>query len=205
MFERAMISNLLGSIDMETACRYSYRNYHTQGLTYINLLRTERLTVKLYLFDGCEHNSRGFLVWPHNHAYNFSHHTLVGKITNYTFNVVGGKDWNLYTFDTPLNDGQGLQKMIRCGLEGESGITYWPGGGYYLTSEQIHTISVHGDYAAALLVQYHDQDPGQLTTMYAPASVEPDCNLNLYERLAEWQAQRFINEFLERWNGEENG
>lgn len=194
-----LMDNLIASADWEEATHHSYRNFHAGGLHYVNLLRHPRLTAKLYVFKHVKMNSRGYLVWPHNHAYNFTHRTLVGEIVNVKFRLTGGDDWTLYTFDTPLNGGDGLSPVTKCGLEETDRKLLAPGESYYLTHEEIHTLRVHQDYAAALLLQFHDQR-GQ-TTMYAPVDEEPDCENKLYQKMESYQARQLVEEFREHLNG----
>lgn len=201
-----MFDNLIESINWQEAAESSYRNFHADGLHYLNLLRTPRLTAKLYVFDNVKHNSHGYLVWPHNHAYNFCHRTLVGAVTNYTFHITNEPDehpWDMYSFETPLNDGRGLTKLLRCGLQGLSHETHIAGESYYLDRKEVHTISVKGDYAAALLFQFHDVQP--VTTMFAPASEEPDCKSDLYFRMSGWQGRQLVEQFREKLHQEEEG
>ena len=87
-----MFDNLLNSIDWAQAAKCSYTAFHAPGLSYLNLLRTERLTVKLYTFENVERNPHGWVVWPHNHSYNFTHRTMVGKIWNHKFELDAGSD-----------------------------------------------------------------------------------------------------------------
>ena len=193
-----MVDNLLASLDTEDAALHSYDNFHAGGVTYINLLRTERLTAKLYLFDKAQHNSMGYLVWPHNHGYNFYHRTLVGTVTNYKFKTFEGKDWTLYTYSTPLNGGPGLGRVMPTGLRRSEEYPHGPGSSYYLTQDEIHTISVT-ERAAAVLIQYHDLQPGCPTVMFAPSGELVSCGgRNRYEKMNEARVRNAIHKF-KRW------
>ncbi len=178
-----MFDNLMESIYWPEAAENSYVNFHAVGVSYLSLLRTERLTVKLYMFQNVEHNEQGYMVHPHTHGYNFNHRTMVGSITNHKFILTDQDEWNLHTFMTPLNGGAGLTKIMPCGLTEVRADTHKAGHGYYLDHEEIHTISFSGDYAAAVLLQYHDINPGGPTVMFAPRGVDPDCSSGLYERM----------------------
>lgn len=195
-----MFDNLLCSIDWEKAAENSYTNFHVQGVSYLNLLRTERLTVKLYVFNNVQHNAQGFLVHPHTHAYNFTHRTMVGKITNHKFSINDGDDWNLYSFATPLNGGSGLTKIMPCGLTKLNTMLLPPGRSYYLDHEEVHTLSVRTDYAAALLLQFHDVNPGGPTVMFAPHDEVPDCSNGLYQRMTAAQGRRLIEKYDDMLN-----
>jgi len=178
-----MFDNLLQSIDWEKAAENSYTNFHVQGLSYLSLLRTERLTVKLYTFSYVPHNAQGFMVHPHTHGYNFTHRTMIGRITNYKFAIGDGDNYNMYSFMTPLNGGAGLTKLLPCELIEVEKNFVRPRQSYYLNHEEIHTISTADDYAAALLIQFHDVAPGGPTVMFAPVDEDPNCSNNLYHRM----------------------
>lgn len=199
-----MFDNLLCSINWEEAAQHSYRNFHAAGLHYLNLLRTPRLTVKLYTFENVKHNSHGYLVWPHNHAYNFCHRTLAGVITNHNFDLApeghGGVNWDLYQFETPLNGGDGLTKLLPCGLTELQSQELAVGQSYYLDREQIHTLSINTpEYAAALLLQFHDIK--KVTAMFAPQDEDPNCDSGLYYRLQAWQGRQLVERFDEETKG----
>lgn len=200
-----LVDNLLDSIDLVEAADNSYVNFHLMGLSYLNLLRTDRLTVKLYTFNDVQHNEQGFLVHPHNHSYNFVHRTMVGTVWNHTFDITGEGDnaenWNMYAYSTPLNGSEGgLTKLLPCGLVDLQTQQCPAGQGYYLKTDQIHTISVQGNerrYAAAVLVQFHDVEPGAPTAMFAPQGEDPDCSNGLYQRMDSQTGRRIIERYRE--------
>ena len=208
-FATRLVVNLIDSAGHHEFAEHSFMNFHARGLHYINLFRSPRMSVKLYIFDGAEHNEHGWLVWPHNHSYNFSHQTLIGKISNIRFTMVPwtaagprpARNYDIYNFLTPLNGGSGLTKMgVSTGLHGvEDSMN--PGDGYNLSSDEIHTIAVDSEYAAAVLVQYHDLVPGRPTMMFAPSGVDAVCDgeSDMYHPMDRTDALNFINEFSERW------
>lgn len=190
-----MIDNLLASIDWDDAAKDSYTNFHVRGLSYLNLLRTDRLTVKLYTFSHVQLNAQGYLAHPHTHGYNFSHRTMVGKITNHKFAVTDQNGWMMYSFMTPLNGGAGLTRVLPCGLIEVGKDFCRPRQSYYLDHEEIHTISTTDDYAAAVLIQYHDVAPGGPTVMFAPADESPDCSNGLYYQMTAHYGRMMIERY----------
>ena len=193
-----LFDNLLASIDWKEAAANSYSNFHAQGVSYLNLLRTDRLTVKLYTFDDVEHNDQGFLVHPHTHAYNFTHRTMAGVITNHNFALSDQDDWNLYAYQTPLNGSPGgLTKLLRCGLTEVESETLEAGQSYYLGHQDIHTLSIQSPYAAALLLQFHDIAAGQPTAMFVPRDVPADCETGLYHRLGAVEGRQIVDQYRE--------
>ena len=205
-----MVENLIESAHWRELCNDSYFNFHTEGLTYINLFRDRQLTVKLYLFDDVKLNDQGFLVHPHNHSYNFYHKTLVGQIANSRF-TVGGVDlttrsgtprWDVWQYDTPLNGGDGVSQVdLQVGLT-ERREVLCAGAGYYLDHKEIHTIApLSGDYAAAVLVQYHDVSTLP-TSLFVPAGEKPDCYSGLYEPMNHTDAEEAVTRFYVHWQEE---
>lgn len=199
-----IFDNLIASINWVDAAENSYVNFHAKGVSYINLLRMDRLTVKLYMFNRVQHNAQGFMVHPHTHGYNFDHQTMVGTITNHKFVITDQDDWNLHTFMTPLNGGPGLTKIMPCGLKKVQADVWGANQGYYLDHEEIHTISFRGNYAAAVLLQYHDVNPGGPTIMFAPQGTDPDCLGGLYERMEVGTGRRLLEHYNHMLNGGED-
>jgi hypothetical protein len=188
-----MAQNLLRSIDWDVVASSSYKNYHANGLHYINLLRQDRLTIKLYIFTPqLLLNDRNWIVWPHNHSYNFHHVTILGDVTNHLFEIERGDDFHLFSYDTPLRGGKGLQHLTTCGLR-EIGQQRCPAGdGYYLDHQHIHTISVTpGEWHAAILLQYDDVLVTP-TVMLSPER-EPNCSRGLYDKMPRHIARELID------------
>lgn len=190
-----MIDNLLLSIEWDEAAKNSYTNFHVKGLSYLNLLRTARLTVKLYTLNHVQLNAQGYLVHPHTHGYSFSHRTMVGNITNHRFAVTDRNGWMMYAFMTPLNGGSGLSKMLPCGLIETIKDFCRPRQSYYLDHKDIHTISTTSDYAAALLIQYHDVKPGSPTVMFAPIDESPECLTGLYYPMSVYEGRMMVERY----------
>ena len=207
-----MIDNLIASTDWVIAAQQSFKDMHVKGLTYINLLRTERLTVKLYMFDACELNTQGHLVYPHNHAYNFYHKTLIGSIDNIRFKPVGVKEggstsWQVWEYQSGLSRGitprlrkvdlkVGLQMKLEQIVQGDS---------YYLDQTEIHTIRPTTSYSAAALMQFHDiHKPGvDGTTMFVPNDEMPNCAHNLYHKMSADECHEHVAKFVTLWTGED--
>lgn len=204
-----MVENLVESAHWRTQAMDSYFNFHVEGLTYINLFRDRQLTVKLYLFNDVKLNKQGYLVHPHNHSYNFYHKTLVGQIANSRFTITdpdrttteanGQCRWDVWQYATPLNGGDGVSPVdLQVGLK-ESREVLKAGAGYYLDHKEYHTIApLSGDYAAAVLVQYHDVSHLP-TTMFVPAGEKPDCYNGLYVPMHHDEAEAQVTQFLTRW------
>lgn len=157
-----MFNNLMDAFDPEVAAVNSFDNYHAVGLTYLNLLRTPQMTVKVYLSEsGVRHNREGFLVWPHAHRYNFETLILMGSIEHWTFAEThdadyDGLDWQRFKFHSVVNGGSGFQYEMPVRLLRMYEV-FKAGESYYLNTNQIHTIAVNSRFPTVQFqVQYHD-------------------------------------------------
>lgn len=163
---------LIAEADPEVCAEHSFRNYHALGLHYLNLVRTPQLTVKLYVFDNVQNNECGYVVWPHNHRYSFSHYTLFGSVTNHVFGAGEYGNWSRYRYNS--EDGA-LDFQEKCLLSRQSMTLVVAGGFYSLEPHEIHTISVGDGLSAAVLWQHTDCEGVTETDMYAPFGVDVSC------------------------------
>lgn len=198
-----MVDNLIQSANWRELAKHSFHRSHAEGVTYVNLFRDERLTVKLYTFCDTEMNPQGYLVHPHNHSYNFYHKTLIGAVTNWRSRVIDAEcsttgRWGVWQFDTPLRGGKGLSPVdLTVGMTALR--EDLPAGeGYYLDHKEIHTITPRGDFAAAALVQFHDVHL-RPTTMFVPHGEAPECEAGLYEPMHHDEASAIVDDFLKEW------
>ena len=126
-------------VNMDTALNNSYKNYHTKGLHYLCLKRSEKLTEKLYFISqeaACRH-----LVVLHDHRYDFYSRVLVGRCMNILFEEGSdGIKYNEFVYDTPLNKGAGFLRKGETSLAVESMDDYQPGEYWTQLAEEIHTI-----------------------------------------------------------------
>lgn len=195
-----MLKNFVMSAT-EDNVKYSYKNFHTKGMTYINLYRSERLTAKLYILKPGEFNlnNMGYLVNPHNHAYNFHTYLLTGEVRNIVFeennDIYFGEDdlpydddsnpsFNKFTFESKLNGKGEFVFKEKTNLRIDYVEHLIINRSYYLDHKQVHTIFVHPNYLNVLfLVQYHDvnnktnfycqeSEPPNLEGLYLPISCE---------------------------------
>lgn len=156
---------LLDNLDPETAAKHSYFNYHARGVTYLNLLRTPELTVKLYtvlpsfVFPG-------FIVNPHNHAYDFHTYIVNGNLLDFTFSIGQSSynnKWDEYDY---FSENRTVIKRNEVSLKPKYGnkvaTLYNKGDSYYHDCEDIHTIQACGEEPLVMLLfQYNRR---QITT-----------------------------------------
>lgn len=197
-----MFNNLMASFDAEEAAKNSFDNYHAVGLTYLNLLRTPRLTVKLYLSEtGVQHNREDFLVWPHAHRYNFETLVLCGQIEHWTFAEVDegegedGLNWHRFKFNSVVNGGNGFQyeKPVKLARNHDR---FKSGDSYYLNTDQIHTIAVSRRFPTVQFqVQYHDIPKPE--TFFYSLDIAPPSVKGLYVRMTPQRATQVRHRIAE--------
>lgn len=181
-----VLRHLLRSADPAECAASSFDNFHAPGLIYVNLLRTPRLTAKLYIAvpGAVTPNADGYVVNPHNHGYCFETHVLCGRMQNVTFRERDdGESWTEFAFHSAL---RGVPRMDTVGpvrLASTFGRPLEAGDSYYLDDKTIHTIIVPSDRLTILfLLQYedtgapstrlftHDGGPPSLDGLYRPMS-----------------------------------
>jgi len=194
----ALVRQLARQGDRKAMAANSFGAFHHRNLTYLNLLRTPDLTIKLYDIKATD----GMLVQPHTHRYCFQTWVLRGQMTNIRFteeddggwrfsNVDAGL-WHRTKYRTPL-DG----KAAESEYEGQVRLFHFPSplicrGGYYAMDDvTAHTIQVFGD-TLLLLFQYRNVPKGH-TVLYTRDGQMPDLT-GLYQPFTE-------AEFSERLDG----
>lgn len=192
-----MIHNLMesllekGDYDVDN----SFENFHARGVYYVCLLRSPKLTIKLYHFVPEELEplidkwGRHILVNPHTHRYDFQTLVLEGGMTNITYSDIPGlgssNDHKVYykgKFENGLSDG--LPKMWPA--TSISVLPYReqdlrPGDYYNCRINDIHSIAVHPWRKTTLAVfQYYDKVSHNY--LYTPDDKPLDFS-NLYTKM----------------------
>jgi hypothetical protein len=188
-----MLRELLKSADPMACAEHSFRNYHAFGVDYLNLLRTDRLTAKLYFMRGNETrcNSRDWLVWPHNHRYAFESFTVSGDVRHIRFGLKRGSGWMLCHYDASTHQ---AEPLLEVGLEELSDERLRSGSRFVMGLDEIHTIRP-ADYQTSIFfqIQYHDQRSRSL--MFAPAGETIVCGESgLYRSVTSHEARTWIKE-----------
>jgi hypothetical protein len=170
----------------------SFKNFHAKGLDYICLVRSDKLTIKYYFFDG-DHTKLPEVVNPHDHRYLFYSRCLAGKVLDRTFTRVrhGGKPYNEFAWDTPLNGGNGFTFLRESFLDVQRSVTIGRKSGLWTPHNAIHTIEIKEDQSILRLYQYKDALPiGTPTSLFTKHDAAPDTS-GLYEKFT-------IDEIIDR-------
>jgi hypothetical protein len=158
------VKNLIEQLDMEKCLKNSFKNYHTEGLWYINLFRDLDYTVKLYfMMPGLIANrNNGYLVSPHNHAYNFTTEVLFGSVRHIIMSEQvpqeDNSQWYKYSYHSSRKPNDRLEFVGRTNLGIESDINYTQGQAYYVDTNMLHSLIVpEHELTCLLLHQYEDK------------------------------------------------
>lgn len=153
---RFFVRNMINNADPKEGVKHSFNNYHVEGMKYLNLVRSERFTAKIYLLDPLliKSTQDGFLVNPHDHRYNFGTTVLFGAVSNLVFHEIGqGSGWNHFGYQADTKE---FTPQGEVGLQVVEDMTYAVGETYYTGIDDIHTLRLSNELTALLLFQYND-------------------------------------------------
>lgn len=201
-----LIRNLIEQNNTYRATFCSYKKFHNPGVTYVNLLRRDELTAKLYFFDPtkltfvdsrCPAGEAGIIVNPHSHMYNFDTYVITGAIQNIVYERCDqGEPWYETRYRSPLS---GNKKVAYEGvtlLSGHPQKFLTRGCSYSFSHTGIHSLWVHPGIPTILfLLQYRDQ-PKEHTSLFLPSPEPPDLS-GLYEVMSEDEIREYQQIALE--------
>ncbi len=158
---RKFFDQLLTELDPAEAAQHSTINHHVEGMDYLCLHRSEKLTAKLYFIDPARiaKESGSFLVTPHTHRYAFESTVLAGLLRHARFSQLSGCDVERFTYDaeTRARRREGHHNLIaydvRTHGSNTSDDTYW------VDTDEIHTLLVPYRPVLLGLVQFADTRP----------------------------------------------
>jgi hypothetical protein len=201
---KAMVKNLIEQLDMEKCLQNSFKNYHTEGLYYINLFRDLDLTVKLYfMMPGLVKNRNvGYLVSPHTHAYNFTTEVIKGSVRHLILTEDAPKDpnyqWYKYKYESIKKPEDRLSYIGETNLGIESDFNYVQGQSYYVDTDTIHSLIVPEDEMTILLL-HQFEDKVSETDFYTTLSEKPSFK-NIYKGYTEDEVKALLNIVMEEIN-----
>lgn len=181
---RDVMRKALEGLNLEKSQQHSQMDHHTVGMDYLNLQRSDKFTLKLYLIEKDVNHNSGFLVHPHTHRYEFNTVVLAGSIGNLIFEDVGkkpkkspqelyedeiagggdfGADHYQYTYEDGLID-----VPIKTWLNIHTGASagYTVGQSYFIKTDQIHTLVTRGEPTLLCLSQFEDK--AKANSLYLP-------------------------------------
>lgn len=145
---------LLYEMNTTEMSQCSVRNHHVNGLDYLCLHRSPKLTVKLYFIDPhrITIDPGAFLVTPHTHRYAFESTVLYGKLNHVRFKEVSGQTYARAVYSPESRSREalgetGLQPSLEYHKEGSE---------YFCSVDDIHTLLVPNELVLLGLVQFAD-------------------------------------------------
>lgn len=184
----------------------SYASSHQPGADYVCVLRSAKLTVKLYRFDPARYVpvgdawGRPIAVNPHNHRYPFQTLVLTGGLTNvkYDFNEIMfatpvDRRYVMYEFETALGrTGPPTVKLkAACRLWCVSEYTMGPGQSYNCRPDEVHSVIPHSWRETIVCLFQHDDDANSTALLFARADSPPSFE-GLYQPLPRAAAMDII-------------
>jgi len=194
---KEMLADLLESETYDAA--NSYAAFHQPGADYVCLLRTPRLTVKLYHFDPKRYKpvgdawGRPVAVNPHTHRYAFQTVVLQGELTNVLYRANASSEMrrhDMFMFETGLG-GDGKPKMsgpVDVFLSTWKWQTLRPGDSYDCRPHEIHSVIPHA-WLPTTLALFQHADVADHSSLFATSEVSFD---GLYQPLSEERAKDII-------------
>lgn len=172
---RDVMRKALEGLNLEKSQQHSQMDHHTPGLNYLNLQRSDKFTLKLYLIEEDIKRNGGYLVYPHTHRYEFNTVVLAGSIGNLIFedvgkkpkktkqqlwedDIAGGGDFGAERYEYTYEDGL-LDVPAKTWLNINTGASagYNVGQSYYLKTDEIHTLVTRGEPTLLCLSQFEDK------------------------------------------------
>jgi len=174
-FRDVMLKAIEG-LNLEKNQEHSRIDHHTPGMDYLNLQRSDKFTLKLYLIEEDIKVNSGYLVHPHTHRYEFNTVVLAGSIGNVIFEDVGKKpkktcqqrweddiagggdfaaDRYQYSYEDGIDDLCPQETWLNVHTGASAG--YNVGQSYFLKTDQIHTLVTRGEPTLLCLSQFEDK------------------------------------------------
>jgi hypothetical protein len=168
---------LLLDLNPQEVAQHSVLNHHVDGMDYLCLHRSDKLTAKLYFIDPTKLKKQygEELVVRHTHRYAFESTVLAGMIVHqmYDEDKVGmcepSHDRYVYDPDTRMRVGSGA---VRLYIKSER--IHFAGGmgndSYWVDTTDIHTLIVPNNRVLLGLMQFADTVP--TSTVYLRKGAE---------------------------------
>lgn len=192
----AMLLDLAESLDPAAAIEHSQLDHHVVGLDYLNLLRTPRLTIKVYLAQPTLRPAHGlYLVHPHTHRYAFTTLVVSGIVTNTRFSrrSLESDPGIAYVKRDYDNDTREMGPATPAPLHAYSA-AYRSGETYALSPQEVHTIAVE---PGTILALFQGPDVLRQTSIYLPSEETAISFEGLYRRPRLSDIERLRSQLLD--------
>ncbi|ATI15711.1 hypothetical protein [Bordetella phage vB_BbrM_PHB04] len=161
---------LLEQMDPVEMAQHSTINHHVDGMQYLCLHRSPKLTAKIYLIEQPTNPNSGFLVHPHSHRYPFSSVVLAGQLEHIRFLEMDGASWVRYSYRA-----ESRQRLYdrACGLLVHRIEPHHRGSSYFVQPYEIHTLRMITEPAKPVMIglmQFADTQP--TSELYLPDGMD---------------------------------
>lgn len=191
-------------INMEEAIANSFKDYHVKGFDYICLKRSPTHTIKLYFFDG-DVSKLPEVVNPHDHRYDFHTLCVAGEVENIWFREFNSvfpservKVYETFSYDTPLNGGNGFKWIGETPLYIRWRRSHVAGEAYGMGYDELHTIRLVQNETVIMLNQFEDRVPLGLPTRTFTLDKEPPSLTGLYGKMTADDIRQKLTRLSER-------
>lgn len=137
MNNREIFRMLLQQMDPAEMAQHSTINHHVDGMQYLCLHRSPKLTAKIYLIEQPINPNSGYLVHPHTHRYAFSSTVLTGELMHLRFLEMEGNAWRRYSYRA---ESRSRQHESNCSLFSYRREHHTSGSSYFVQPHEIHTL-----------------------------------------------------------------
>jgi len=147
---------LLDELDCEAAAQHSVLNHHVDGMDYLCLHRSPKLTMKLYFIDTARmfrQVPNTYLVTPHTHRYAFKSTVLAGRLIHARFCEASGAGYDRFQYSP---EDRSLIDIGAVGLGVPALELHEAGSSYWCSTTDIHTLVVPAGPVLLGLVQFSD-------------------------------------------------
>ena len=149
---------MLEELDPRAAAEHSTLNHHVNGMNYLCLHRSERMTVKIYFIDAVlvSRKPGDYLVTPHTHRYAFESTVLAGEIEHVRLAENTCDEGDPYERFIYLPENRNRIEAGSLHLVETERETHTAGSTYWNDTRDIHTLAVSSRPTLLGLVQFSD-------------------------------------------------
>ncbi|MFP3609244.1 hypothetical protein SB778_03905 [Paraburkholderia sp. SIMBA_050] len=169
---RHSFKQMLEELNPQEVAAHSVLNHHVEGMDYLCLHRSPKLTVKLYLIDPARigKTSGSILVTPHTHRYAFESTVLAGKLIHETFAEGADLEYDRFIYEpqTKIRIGAGAVGLLRRSAVAHLALS--DNDSYWVGTDDIHTLIVPDRPVLLGLIQFADTSP--TSTVYLRKGTE---------------------------------
>ncbi|MFT4064340.1 hypothetical protein [Paraburkholderia sp.] len=189
---RHFFRQLVDEADPAALVEHSTINHHVDGMDYLCLHRSPKLTAKLYFIDPARMTKKpgDFLVTPHSHRYAFETVVLAGGIDHVRFNAPAGSGWERFEYrpETRALDRQGTRDL--CPNVDYHASSYPNHNHYWVGANEVHTLLVPKRAVLLGLVQF--SDTRETSDLFIRTKDEGRLEYPISRRPTEAEAAEFI-------------